>query len=1120
MAQTQLGVVLRHLHRMLGPSSADEPTDRHLLDHFAAHRDEGAFEELLRRHGPMVLGVCRRLLGEAHDADDVFQATFLVLVHKAASVRNGTSLGCWLYGVAYRLALKARTTAARRRAHERRVADMRQANVMSEPSWDELRPLLDEELARLPEQLRAPLVLCYLEGKTNAQAAREIGCPAGSMSKRLARGREALRQRLTRRGVALTATALGLLLAHNAGAAVPAALGRATLDAGLAATAGAGLAGVVSVRVAVLVRWGVRDMVLAKCKPILALVLALGVIGTGAGVLTAPAEPPPVAADPQPAAEEEQPPAERQAPQAKTAADGLGDPLPAGALVRLGTARLRHGHNVMTVAFAPDGKSFVSTAGDHLARRWEVATGRQIGTFGQQTDLDKPYAPTRWMHSAAFSPDGKTLATGDHNDGWQVNTIHLWDTANGAQTKVLQGHTDGVLCLAWSPDGKTLASASNDGTVRMWDPDKGTELRALGGHQGAVRWVAWSAGGKQLASAGADGTVRLWDPDKGTETRSITAHEGGAAGVGFSPDGKRLVSGGADKAVRLWEVATGKEVRSTKREKPVRAVAFAPDGKLVAFGVGWDVVLWDPDAGKDVRTLKGPHNEVSAVAFSPDSQHVAAASHYGSTVFLWEVATGKRLDGQTGHEAGHITRLAYSADGRTVTSYSADQTVRQWDPVTGRQARLINTPDTAARAACLAPDGKSVACVSWAGHLRVLDLEGKELRRWKAHEGQVTVVAYAPGGKLLASGGMDQAVILWDADKGTELRRFQAEGGPPNEICFSPDGKLMAVVVRGQPVHVFATATGQERQLAPPAEQAQPGAPAAGSVQAESAAFSPDGQLLAVGTRYGLVRLWDLASGQPGRTLSGHVGYVMCLAFSPDGRTLAAGSWRNVRLWEIATGKERKRLAGHEGDVTALAFSPDGRTLVSGGSDTTALVWDLTGRLADGKLRPAELSQRDLELAWTDLRGDDAARAYPALWTLAASPKQALPLLRGALPRATPAGAEQISKLIAGLDDDDFDRREKATEELVKVGEQAEPLVKKALEGKPSVEMRRRLEYVLERLRGSGDSGERLQQARALEVLEATRTPEARAVLEELARGEADAWLTREAKAALARLGK
>jgi RNA polymerase sigma factor (sigma-70 family) len=1117
MAQTQLGVVLTHLHRLLGPPAPDATTDRQLLDRFTAQRDETAFEEVLRRHGAMVLGVCRRLLPGAHDAEDVFQATFLVLVHRAASIRKGTSLGCWLYGVAYRLALKARTGAARRRAHERRVADMRPTDASGEPSWDEVRPLLDEELSQLPERLRAPLVLCYLEGKSNVQAAQELGRPVGSMSKLLARARETLRHRLIRRGVALSAATLGLLLAENLDAAVPAALGRATLAAGLRTAAGAAVAGVVSARVANLVQGGIRDMFLAKCKVVLALVLTLAALAAGAGALMTPQpqEAKPVAA--------EKPPA----PQPKAILDQDGDPLPTGALLRLGTQRLRHGHNALMVAFAPDGKSLLSTAGDHLARRWDVTTGREIGNYGQQTDRDKAYSATRWVHAVAVAPDGKTVATGDHNPGWQVRTIHLWNASDGKEVRTLQGHTDGILCLAYSPDGKTLVSASADGTLRLWDPDKGTERQSLAGHEGAVRWVVWSHDGKQLASTGADGTVRLWDPDKGTEVHSFKAHDGGAFGIGFSPDGKKLVSCGNDKTARLWDLSARpcKELHKVEREKPIRAVAFSPDGSLIACGGGDNVLLWDPDTGKEYRHLKGPHNEICSIAFSPDSKQVAAVAFVHSTVFLWEATTGKRLAEQTGHDGGQVGRLNFSSDGQVITSCCGDWTLRQWDAATGRQLRRIEIKQTNQHAATLAPDGKTVACGGWAGFVRLHDPTGKETRAWKGHDSWVTAVAYAPDGKTLASSGNDRTVALWDPATGKELHRFTigGDGEPPSDVVFSPDGQLLAVIVRGQQVRLWEVATGKERHLEPPPPAGGIGGGAGGiAIQGvspvESAAFSPDSRLLATGGRDNSVHLWDLSNGQQIRVFPGHVGWVLAVAFSPDGRTLAVGHWRTVSLWEVNTGKERRRFTGHEGDCSALAFAPNGRTLVCGCGDTTALIWDLTGRLDGGKLQAANLKGQELELAWTDLRGDDATRAYAALWLLASAPKQALPLLREALPRAAAVEADRIAKLIATLDDDDFEKRERATEQLVKMGEQAEAAVKKALAGKPSVEVRRRLEYVLEQAKLGGDNGERLRQTRALEVLEAMGTPEARALLEELTKGAPEAWLTREAKTVLARM--
>src|SRR5215472_4077824 len=200
MASEPAGPFIQFLRQIAGPPLDHDLTDRHLLERFVSAQDQAAFAALVQRHGPMVLGVCRRLLRDAHEAEDAFQATFLVLVHKARSIDRPELLGPWLYGVAVRIAGQARQ-AARRRAREREAAAMPDGDPSVELVWRELRQVLDEELGRLAQKYRAPLVLVYLEGKTTEEVARQLGCPKGTVQSRLARGRDRLRQRLVRRGV-------------------------------------------------------------------------------------------------------------------------------------------------------------------------------------------------------------------------------------------------------------------------------------------------------------------------------------------------------------------------------------------------------------------------------------------------------------------------------------------------------------------------------------------------------------------------------------------------------------------------------------------------------------------------------------------------------------------------------------------------------------------------------------------------------------------------------------------------------------------------------------------------------------------------------------------------------
>jgi len=320
----QLATVIHWLRQVAASGVGTRPpglgaaSDQHLLDGFITHQDKDAFAELVQRHGPMVLAVCRRLLSNSHDAEDAFQATFLVLVRKATSIAKRASVGSWLHGVAYRIAAKARSRRFHQRSREREIVDMPVAEPLPEMVWQDVRAVLDEEVGRLPEKYRSPFVLCYLEGKTNEEAAQHLRCPKGTIATRLARARELLRQRLGHRGVTLSAGLFATLLVDKAlPAAVPGTLTSATVKAAMVIAAGKMAAGVISASVVSLMESGVKTMAITKVKIALAVCLTVSTLGIGAGILSyqspvkerlaekKPAAPERKAASPRPAAEKE-----------------------------------------------------------------------------------------------------------------------------------------------------------------------------------------------------------------------------------------------------------------------------------------------------------------------------------------------------------------------------------------------------------------------------------------------------------------------------------------------------------------------------------------------------------------------------------------------------------------------------------------------------------------------------------------------------------------------------------------------------------------------------------------------------------------------------------------------
>jgi RNA polymerase sigma factor (sigma-70 family) len=290
MASGDAGAVQREVHRIFQVGPVAGLSDAQLLERFVARQGDAkelAFAALVARHGPMVLAACRHLLGDPHEADDAFQATFLVLARRARSLWIKDSLGHWLHGVAYRVATRARAVAARRKTRERSGAEWEaEAPAAEDPHMADLRPALHEEVARLPAKYRAPVVLCYLEGLTHDEAAQQLRCPVGTVRSRLSRARERLRARLTRRGFAPTAGVLGAsLAAGEAPAAVPAPLFESTIKAALGVAAGRAAAGLASATAVALTEGVLRTMFLGKLKLLATVVVAVGAVATGAGVL-------------------------------------------------------------------------------------------------------------------------------------------------------------------------------------------------------------------------------------------------------------------------------------------------------------------------------------------------------------------------------------------------------------------------------------------------------------------------------------------------------------------------------------------------------------------------------------------------------------------------------------------------------------------------------------------------------------------------------------------------------------------------------------------------------------------------------------------------------------------
>jgi RNA polymerase sigma factor (sigma-70 family) len=622
MATTPLGTVLNNLRRSFLRQDGTGPTDGELLECFITRRDEAAFEALLHRHGPMVLGVCRRVLRNEADAEDAFQATFLVLVRKAASIQSREMVGNWLYGVAHTTALKARAMSTKRLAREREAAARPKREADGE-TWEQLQGLLDQELKVLPDRYRGAIVLCDLEGKSIQEAARQLGCPPGTVGTRLARGRKLLARRLSRHGLALSGGMIATATTQHATAVVvPPLLMNSTFEAATQVAAGQAASGLVRAKVAILMEGVLKAMLLTRLEITTGVLLAVASVAVGLGALAHPAS-----------AQKEDRPAITKPAGPQPAITKPAGPQPALPTYEAGLTLSGHTDPVSSVALTPDGKTLASGSNDETVKLWDVVTGKERDTLKGH---DKP------VFAVAFTPDGKTLASGSLD-----YTIKLWDVSTRKELRTLKGHTYPVVALAFTRDGKTLASGSWDKTVKLWEVATGLEGGTFEGHTEPVSAVTFTPDGKTLVSAGYDETIRVWDVTTAKELRMLRGHVHEVRALALSPDGKTLASGGGkgEGQLKLWDLAIGKErVKLKGHAEPVTSLVFTPDGRMLISGSRDGTLrLWDVATGKERDTLKSHTQPVSAVALTSDGRTLVSGG-MDNNVQLWSRRLGDKPD--------------------------------------------------------------------------------------------------------------------------------------------------------------------------------------------------------------------------------------------------------------------------------------------------------------------------------------------------------------------------------------------------------------------------------------------------------------------------------------------
>jgi WD40 repeat protein len=812
--------------------------------------------------------------------------------------------------------------------------------------------------------------------------------------------------------------------------------------------------------------------------------------------------------------------------------DIYGDPLPEGVLARMGSARLRG----EVLSFSDDGKTLVTIGADHTFHYWNVANGkeqkrRQLSFVISQSEFDSAH------RVKACSPNGKLFVSDDEE------TIRVWEIASGKEVRKIPNPTfpfnrKTISRLAVTNDGRLVAIALLDFSAlkcRLHLVNATTrEEHILTFERGDFSYPGFSPDGKTLALGNASGIIRLYDTKTAKELRQIKAQAvKNTALPAFSPDGQNLAWIDGSGMAKVWNVGDGSEKSSFPAPGVGNWMQFSPDGKRLAVVGENGIPVWDLANNKELRRLPIEHTgwisrNFYPIAFSPDGRTLAVTNRTGmlsdlAGAKLYDIATGKLLLQPKGH-IGEFLSIVFSVDGKLIASSTKGETrIRLWDTATGKPLPSLEGESEACGLA-FSPDGKFL----FSGHclkihcwdVKKAAIVGTFQVKEKSAKNVFGVSLLATDGrKLIALGLFDYSdrkksqnlLIRWDIATGNLDKRVEFPGS--FLFLFAKDGttfrlddlSIVRDVVTGKQV-VRLTEKGY------------------------GFAVSEDGKKLAVGFARALNR-----PPQPVTTMMAGVnlygiptGGNLCqietgparFSFSPDGRFMLAVGQNDLSLWEIATARRVYRLpapapfSGAKGlpFSSFVSFSPNGKTVATGLKDSTIVLWDVTP-----SIRPAKkIGDPVLEKLWSDLGGEDAATAYKAIWTLADSPGSAIPFLKMHLKPAV-VNTANIQKLVTDLGSDQFKVRNAAFLELNKLDIEIEPVLRGAL-AQATEEFRRRVDLLLARPSAIVRGQEVLRGYRAIQILEYAGTPDARQLLQALAKGAGAARITQEAKASLERL--